>query len=81
MNENDIELVKGNGNVFRDFDDPLADLKPKALPFCSGFGDRVRIPSNDVPWIVRQLPWVELENRGQGPAGVERIADAIRSHP
>ena len=32
MNENDIELVKGSGNVFRDFDDPLADLKQaKAL--------------------------------------------------
>ena len=44
-------------------------------------GDRERIPAHDVPWIVRQLPWVELEDRGQGPAGVERIADAIRSHP
>ena len=32
MNENDIELVEGSGNVFRDFDDPLADLKQaKAL--------------------------------------------------
>ena len=44
-------------------------------------GDRARIPSHDVPWIVRQLPWVELEDREQGPARVERIADAIRSHP
>ena len=43
-------------------------------------GDRERIPAHDVPWIVRRLPWVELEDRGQVPAGVERIADAIRSH-
>lgn len=27
MNENDIELVEGSGNVFRDFGDPEADLK------------------------------------------------------
>ena len=25
MNESDFELVEGSGNVFRDFDDPLAD--------------------------------------------------------
>lgn len=32
MNERDFELVEGSGNVFRDFDDPLADLKQaKAL--------------------------------------------------
>ena len=43
-------------------------------------GDRERIPVHDVPWIVRRMPWVELEDRGQVPAGVERIADAIRSH-
>ena len=27
MNESDFELVEGSGNVFRDFDDALADLK------------------------------------------------------
>ena len=27
MNETDIELVDGSGNVFRDLDDPHADLK------------------------------------------------------
>ena len=27
MNEDDFELVEGSGNVFRDFGDPLADLK------------------------------------------------------
>ena len=43
-------------------------------------GDRGRIAAHDVPWIVRRLPWVELEDRGRSPAGIERIADAIRSH-
>lgn len=27
MSETDFELVRGSGNVFRDFDDPHADLK------------------------------------------------------
>ena len=27
MNESDIELIDGSGNVFRDLDDPHADLK------------------------------------------------------
>ena len=27
MKESDFDLVAGSGNVFRDFDDPLADLK------------------------------------------------------
>ena len=27
MNKRDFELVEGSGNVFRDFDDPHADLK------------------------------------------------------
>ena len=27
MNESDFEAVEGSGNVFRDFDDPDADLK------------------------------------------------------
>ena len=43
-------------------------------------GDRESIPARDIPWIIRRLPWVELEDRRQVPAGVERIADAIRSH-
>ena len=42
-------------------------------------GNRDCIPTNDIPWIVRQMPWVELEDWGQGTAGIERIADAIRS--
>ena len=27
MNESELELVEGSGNVFRDFGDPLADLR------------------------------------------------------
>ena len=27
MNESDFDLMAGSGNVFRDFDDPFADLK------------------------------------------------------
>ena len=27
MTENDCELIRGSGNVFRDFNDPHADLK------------------------------------------------------
>ena len=27
MNESEFELIEGSGNVFRDFDDPHADLK------------------------------------------------------
>ncbi len=44
-------------------------------------GDCESIPAHGIPWIVRQLPWVELEDWGQLPSGIERIADAIRSHP
>ena len=43
-------------------------------------GNRASIPLHDIPWIVRQLQWVDLEDRGEGAAGIERIADAIRSH-
>ena len=28
MREDEFEVVRGSGNVFRDFDDPHADLKP-----------------------------------------------------
>ena len=41
-------------------------------------GSRENIPEQELPWIVRQLPWVELEDREQVPAGVEQIATAIR---
>ena len=31
MNEHEFELVEGSGNVFRDFDDPHADLNRPRL--------------------------------------------------
>ena len=42
--------------------------------------DRERLPAHEIPWIVRQLPWVELPGPEGGDADVEPIADAIRSH-
>ena len=43
-------------------------------------GDRERLPTHKVPWIVRKLPWVELQDRGSDNPDVDSIADAIRSH-
>ena len=43
-------------------------------------GDRARLPTHEIPWIVRRLPWVELHDRESGHPDVESIADAIRSH-
>ena len=43
-------------------------------------GDRARLPTHEIPWIARRLPWVELRNRESGDPDVESIADAIRSH-
>ena len=43
-------------------------------------GDRARLPTHEIPWIVRRLPWVELHDRESGDPDVESIADAIRSH-
>lgn len=41
-------------------------------------GDRSGLPEHEVPWIVRRLPWFELNEDGGGNAEVERIAQAIR---
>ena len=43
-------------------------------------GDRSRIPEHEIPWIIRRLPWLRLNDAGGGDAEVERIASAIRSH-
>ena len=43
-------------------------------------GDRARLPTHEIPWIVRQLPWVELHARESGDPNIDSIADAIRSH-
>jgi len=36
LRENGIELVHGSGNVFRDFDDPQADLKQAKAVLAAG---------------------------------------------
>ena len=43
-------------------------------------GDPERIPAEEIPWIVRRMPWVGLEDRESGDPEVQPIADAIRSH-
>ena len=42
-------------------------------------GDRKRFPTNEIPWIVRRLPWYELDASETDTPRVERIADAILS--
>lgn len=37
-------------------------------------------PVRSVPWIVRELPWVELEDTDVDATKVTPIADAILSH-
>ena len=37
-------------------------------------------PSAEVPWIVRRMPWFELDDDQVGPPKVEPIAEAILSH-
>lgn len=41
-------------------------------------GDRKGLPTSDIPWIVRRMPWIEL--RDCETPEVKPIADAIRSH-
>ena len=41
-------------------------------------GDPERIPAGEVPWIVRRMPWVGLEDHESGDPEVQPIADAIR---
>ena len=43
-------------------------------------GDPERILANGIPWIVRRMPWVGLEDHEGGDPEVQPIADAIRSH-
>ena len=43
-------------------------------------GDRERLPQHGIPWILRTLPWFELDDREHRDAEMEHIANAIRSH-
>ena len=43
-------------------------------------GDRERLPKNEIPWIVKQLPWFGLADSEIDPPHVEPIAKAILGH-
>ena len=43
-------------------------------------GDPERVPAGKIPWIVRRMPWVGLEDHGSGDPEVQPIADAILGH-
>ena len=43
-------------------------------------GDPERVPARKIPWIVRRMPWVGLEDHGSGDPEVQPIADAILGH-
>lgn len=43
-------------------------------------GDPKGFPVAGVPWIVRRMPWFELEDDEVGPQKVQPIAEAILSH-
>lgn len=40
-------------------------------------GGAEHLPEERIPWIVRQLPWYQLDHQG---AEVQPIADALRRH-
>ena len=42
-------------------------------------GDRKQLQKGEIPWIVRQLRWVDLPNPESGDPEVEPIADALLS--
>lgn len=43
-------------------------------------GNLDRFPAAGLPWIVRRMPWFELDDSEAGPPKVEPIAEAILSH-
>ena len=42
-------------------------------------GAREQLPQGEIPWVVRQLRWVDLPNPEGGDPEIEPIADALRS--
>ena len=41
-------------------------------------GGREQLPQGEIPWVVRQLRWVDLPNPEGGDPEIEPIADALR---
>ena len=42
-------------------------------------GGRERLPQGEIPWVVRNLRWVDLPNPEGGVPEIQLIADALRS--
>ncbi len=43
-------------------------------------GNIDHFPATELPWIVRRMPWFELDDTETDPPKVEPIAEAILSH-
>ena len=43
-------------------------------------GDRERLPAREIPWIVRHMPWFELDDAETENPKVEPIVQAILAH-
>ena len=48
----------------------------RLIPVVVGDPERV-VPAREIPWIVRRMPRVRLEDHGSGAPEVQPIADAI----
>ena len=48
----------------------------RLIPVVVGDPERV-VPAGEIPWIVRRMPRVRLEDHGSGAPEVQPIADAI----
>ncbi len=68
MSEDDFKLVEGSGNVFRDFGDPLADLKQAKAVLAA----RIIAPLDDRGLTVRKAS----ERTGFAAADFSRIRNA-----
>ena len=44
-------------------------------------GSRSRLPTREIPWIVRRMPWFELDDSETDNPQVGPIAEAIRGQP
>ena len=42
--------------------------------------DRTRLPTSEIPWIVRRVPCLHLDDRRGGEAQFDLIASAVRGH-
>ena len=52
-----------------------ANFKNRLIPVV--VGDPDRFPKNEIPWIVKRMPWFSLEDSDSEHPNVEPIAEAI----